>query len=153
MKRKPEKPIYGNYQGAKSSGIDLDLGNPEKSKSSQDRSKSGELFDARTQKLQRRSRRTARFIKVAPVELKSFPRMMFKVGMLGLVIYQGLIHTQIGRSLTAKISRQVSSFNTQVETTRSKVNIKALTKNRQKNADDRFDDAWNRAGGDPKQKR
>jgi hypothetical protein len=153
MKRKQEKPIYGNSQGAKSSGINLDLGKQKKSKlTAQKSSKSGELFNARTQKLRQRSRQISRFIKIAPVEIKSFPRMMFKVSIFGLIIYQGLIHTQIGRSLMAKVARQVSSLNAQVETTRTKVNIKALTEKRQKNAEDNFDDAWQRAGGEPKNK-
>ncbi|WP_295613352.1 hypothetical protein [Chamaesiphon sp. GL140_3_metabinner_50] len=152
MKRKQEKPIYGNSQGAKASEIDLNLGDRKKSKLTAQKScQSGELFDKRTGKLRQRSRHP-RFARIKPVAIKSFPRTILKVGIVALVIHQGLTHTQIGKSLMAKISQQMVRFNTHVETTKTKVNIKALTENRQKNADDRFDDAWNRAGGEPKKK-
>ena len=152
MKRKQEKPVYGNSQGAKASEIDFDLGKQKKAKlTAQQSCQSGELFDKRTRKLRHRSRHP-RFARIKPVAIKSFPRTILKVGIVALVIHQGLTHTQIGRSLMAKISQQITHINAKVETTKQKVNIKALTENRQKNADDRFDDAWHRAGGEPKKK-
>jgi hypothetical protein len=152
MKRKQEQPIYGNSQGAKASEIDLNLGKQKKAKLSVQKScQSGELFDKRTQKLRQRSRHP-RFARIKPVAIKSFPRTILKVGIFSLVLSQGLTHTQIGKGLMAKLSQQITHLNTQVETTKTKVNIKALTEKRQKNADDRFDDAWDRAGGEPKKK-
>ncbi len=153
MKRKQEKPIYGNYQGAKASEVDLDLGKQKKSKlTAQNSAKSGELFDNRTQKLRQRSLQMPRFPRIKPVAINSLPRTILKVGLLGLVLSQGLIHTQIGKTLMAKVSQQIARLNTHAETTRSTLNIKALTEKRQKNADDRFDDAWDRAGGEPEKK-
>jgi hypothetical protein len=147
MNRKKEKPIYGNSQGAKSGGLNS---NPQRKPPPEKQyAKSGELFDDRSSQL---SGNNYRSTQLKPAKIKSFPRTIFKLSIVGIIVYQLLANTQIGRGLTARASQQVADLQRNMDTTRSKLDPKTRGEKRQKVVEDRFEDAWQRAGGESEKK-
>ena len=153
MKRQPVKPIYGKSQGAKSTGFNLDKGNCQKSQfSTQTESNSGNPIDRRSKQRVKPSDRIRRFTRSKPVAIASFPRTILKISIAAIVIYQGSIHTPIGRDIAARGSRQLANLQKNIGETLFKLDPKNASKKRQDNADNNFKDAWKRASGNAKDK-
>jgi hypothetical protein len=145
MKRKKAKPTYGNSQGSKSSELSGDRGHKKSSVSSDPQyAKSGEFIDRQKQK--------DRSLRSSSVTLHSLPRKIFKVGIVGLILYPLLVYTPIGKSIITRASLAVSGVRQKVAATQSEVNLKNMGDKRQKASDDRFNDALKKSGIEPDKK-
>jgi hypothetical protein len=139
MKRKTVKPTYGNSQGAKPDRLDLDRNSNNKSKPlKQQYAQTDKLADR--QYLQLRSDAKS---------IHSLPRTVFKLTIVGIITTGLLTHTQTGKSITAQFLAQLS---TGQKTAQSTLDLNQAKERKQKAFDDRFDDAWEKAGGKSERK-
>jgi hypothetical protein len=142
MKHKKAKPTYGNSQGSKSSELNADRGHKKSSASSEPQyARSGEFTD--------RNKRKDRRDRSNPVTLHTLPRTIFKLGIIGLILYPALVYTPIGKSITHRVSLIIAGFQRKVETTQSEINLKNMGERRQKASDDRHNDAMKKSGIEP----
>jgi hypothetical protein len=84
--------------------------------------------------------------------LDSLPRKIFKVGIIGLIIYPLLVYTPIGKSIATRASQTIAGVRRKIGTTQSEVNLKTMGEKRQKAHDERFDDALKKSGIEPDKK-
>jgi hypothetical protein len=145
MKSKKQKPTYGNSQGSKSSELSSDLGRKKSSApSGQQYAQSGEFTDRKQQE--------NRSLRSNSATLTSLPRTIFKVGIIGLIIYPLLIYTPIGKSITTRGSQAITGVRQKIGTTQSEVNLKTMGEKRQKAHEERFDDTLKKSGTEPDKK-
>ncbi len=139
MKRKKARPTYGNSQGAKPDRSDLDRNNKNKSTPPQKY--------AQTEK---RSDRQYLQLKSDAKSIHSLPRTIFKLTILGLITSGLLTQTKIGKSITAQFSANLA---TGQKTTQSTLDLDRAKERKQKAFDDRWENAWEKAGGKPEKER
>jgi hypothetical protein len=145
MKSKKQKPTYGNSQGSKSSELSSDLGRKKSSAPlAQQYAQSGEFTDRKQQE--------NRSLRSNSATLTSLPRTIFKVGIIGLIIYPLLVYTPIGKSITTRVSQTIAGVRQKTETAKSEVNLKTMGEKRQRATDERFDDALKKSGIEPDKK-
>jgi hypothetical protein len=136
MKQKKARPTYGNSQGSQSGSLNAERnGNNKSTSPKQQYAQSDKLSDRKH--LQLRSDSTS---------LHSLPRTVFKLTIVGLITTGLLTHTKIGKSITAQF---LANLATGQKTTQSTLDLNQAKERKQKAFDDRFDDAWEKAGGKP----
>jgi hypothetical protein len=136
MNRKKAKPTYGNSQGAKSSNLNAD-------RNSQNKSTLPKQKYAQTDKL---SDRKHLQLQSDSTSLHSLPRTIFKLTIGGLITTGLLTHTKIGKSITAQF---LANLATGQKTTQSTLDLTKAKERKQKAFDDRWEYAWEKAGGKP----
>jgi hypothetical protein len=145
MKRKQEKPTYGNSQGSKSSEVSSELGRKKSSASSAPQyAQSGEFTD--------RKNHNHRSLRSNSATLTSLPRTIFKVGIIILILYPVLVYTPIGKSITTRVSKGIAGIKQKIGGIQPEKNLKTMGENRQRAADERFDDALKKSGIEPDKK-
>jgi hypothetical protein len=145
MKSKKAKPTYGNSQGSKSSELSSDLGHKKSSAPSGHRyAQSGEFTD--------RKHRKDRLLRSNSVTIDSLPRKIFKVGIIGLILYPILLYTPIGKSITTRLSQSIAGVRQKIAATQSEMNVKTMGEKRQKAHDERFDDTLKKLEIEPDKK-
>lgn len=136
MKQKKARPTYGNSQGAKSDNLKVDRnGNNKSTSTKQQYAKADRLADRKH--LQLRSDLNS---------LHSLPRTIFKLTIFGIIIGGFLTQTKIGKSISVRILAQLA---TGQKTTQSTLDINKAKESKQKAFDDRWNNAWEKAGGKP----
>jgi hypothetical protein len=142
MKRKTVKPTYGNSQGAKSGNLNAERNSQNKSTPPQQKYAQTDKSSDR-QHLQLRSDSTS---------IHSLPRTVFKLTIVGVIIAGLLTHTKIGKSVTVQILAHLGTGQKNLDATKSTLDLNQAKERKQKAFDDRFDDAWEKAGGEPEKK-
>jgi hypothetical protein len=136
MKQKKARPTYGNSQGAKSDNLKVDRnGNNKSTSTKQQYAQADRLADRKH--LQLRSDLNS---------LHSLPRTIFKLTIFGIIIGGFLTQTKIGKSISVRILAQLA---TGQKTTQSTLDINKAKESKQKAFDDRWNNAWEKAGGKP----
>jgi hypothetical protein len=139
MKRKTVKPTYGNSQGAKSGNLNVERNSQSRSTLPQQKYAQTDKSSDR-QHLQLRSDSTS---------LHSLPRTLFKLTIFSIITAGLLTHTKIGKSVTVQILAQLGTGQKNVDATKSTLDLNKAKERKQKAFDDRWDDAWEKAGGKP----
>jgi hypothetical protein len=136
MKQKKARPTYGNSQGAQPDILNVDRNG--KNKSTLPEQKYAQSHKSADRKyLQLKSDSTS---------IYSLPRTMFKLAIFGLITVGLLTQTKIGKSITAKF---LANLATGQKTTQSTLDLNKAKERKQKAFDDRWDNAWEKAGGKP----
>jgi hypothetical protein len=136
MKQKKARPTYGNSQGAKSDSLNVERnGNNKSSSPKQQYAQADKSSDRKHLELQSDS-----------TSLHSLPRTIFKLTIFGLITAGFLTQTKIGKSITVQILAQLA---TGQKTTQSTLDINKAKESKQKDFDDRWNNAWEKAGGNP----
>jgi hypothetical protein len=91
---------------------------------------------------------SSRFIQPKPVPIKSFPRTLLKLGVTGIILHQLLSNTPFGKDLIIRSSQQITNMKKKAAIVQSEFDPKTRGQKRQDAVDERFDDAWKRAGGE-----
>jgi hypothetical protein len=145
MNRKKEKSTYGNSQGSNSSDLSSELRQRKSSTSSAPQyAQSGDFTDRKSPK--------NRSLRSNSVMLDSLPRTIFKVGIIGLILYPLLVYTPIGKSITTRGYLAIAEVQKKIAATQSEVNLKTMAERKQKVTDDRFNDRLKQAGDDSAKK-
>ncbi len=146
MKHKKAKPTYGNSQGSKSSELSGDRGHKKSSASSEPQyARSGEFTDPK--------KRKDRLLRSNSVTLHTLPRTIFKLGIIGLILYPALVYTPIGQGITHQASLVISGVRQKAAATQSEMNLKSMGERRQKASEDRHNDALKKSGIEPDKKK
>jgi hypothetical protein len=142
MNRKKARPTYGNSQGAKSGNLNVE-------RNSQNRSTLSQPKYAQTDKS---SDRQHLQLRSDSASLHSLPRTVVKLTIVGLITAGLLTHTKIGKSVTIRILAHLGTGQKNLDATKSTLDLNQAKERKQKAFDDRFDDAWEKAGGEPEKK-
>jgi hypothetical protein len=137
MNRKKAKPTYGNSQGAQPDNLNTDRNSQTKSTLLQQKYAQTDKLPDR-QHLQLRSDSTS---------LHSFPRTLFKLTIAGIITGGLLTHTNIGKSITSRMLANLATEQKKLAATQSTLDLNKAKERKQKAFDDRWDDAWEKAGG------
>jgi hypothetical protein len=136
MNRKTVKPTYGNSQGAKPDRLDVDRNGKNKST----------LPDRKYAQADKLSDRKYLQLRSDSTSLHSLPRTIFKLTIFGIITAGFLTQTKIGKSITAQI---LANLVTGQKTTQSTLDLNKVKESKQKVFDDRWNNAWEKAGGKP----
>jgi hypothetical protein len=142
MNRKKARPTYGNSQGAKSGNLNVE-------RNSQNRSTLSQQKYAQTDKS---SDRKYLQLQSNSTSIHSLPRTLFKLTIVGVITAGLLTHTKIGKSLTVQMLAHLGTGQKNLDATKSTLDLNQAKERKQKAFDDRFDDAWEKAGGEPEKK-
>jgi hypothetical protein len=143
MNRKKAKPTYGNSQGAQPESLNTDRNSQNKSTLPKQKYAQADKSSNRTH-LQLRSDSTS---------LHSFPRTIFKLTIAGVITAGLLTHTSIGKSITAQMLARLATGQKNVAATQSELDLNKAKDRKQKAFDDRWEYAWEKAGGKPEKER
>jgi hypothetical protein len=143
MNRKKAKPTYGNSQGAKSGNLNAD-------RNSQNKSTLPKQKYAQTDKL---SDRKHLQLQSDSTSIHSLPRTIFKLTIAGIITSWLLTHTDIGKSITSQMLAHLAIKQKNLAATQSTLDINKAKESQQKAFDNRWDDAWEKAGGKPEKER
>jgi hypothetical protein len=143
MNRKKVRPTYGKSQGAQPESLNADRNSQKKSTLPQQKyAQTDKLFDRKHLQLQSDS-----------TSLHSLPRTLFKLTIAGVITFGFLTHTSIGKSITAQMLTHVATEQKKLAATQSELDLNKAKERKQKAFDDRWDDAWEKAGGKPEKER
>ncbi len=135
MKRKIVKPTYGNSQGAKPDKLDVDRNSHNKS-TPQQYAQADKLADRQYLQLSSDAK-----------SIHSLPRTIFKLMIVGVITAGLLTHTKIGKSLTVQLLAHLGTGQKNLDATQSTLDLNKAKERKQKAFDNRWDDAWGKAGG------
>jgi hypothetical protein len=143
MNRKKAKPTYGKSQGAQPESLNADRNSQNKSTlPKQKYAQAGKSSDRKYLQLQSDS-----------TSLHSLPRTLFKLTIAGIIITGLLTHTNIGKSITAQMLARLATGQKNVAATQSELDLNKAKDRKQKAFDDRWEYAWEKAGGKPEKER
>jgi hypothetical protein len=137
MKRKIVKPTYGNSQGAKPDKLDVDRNSHNKS-TPQQYAQADKLADRKYLQLRSDAK-----------SIHSLPRTIFNLTIVGVITAGLLTHTKIGKSITSQMLSHFTTEQKKLAATQSTLDINKAKESKQKAFDNRWDDAWEKAGGKP----
>ena len=140
MSSRKNKPVYGKSQGAVSS-------EPARDSLSANRSSSGNIQDDKSTNQVNHHHRKIDFRKY--VLIRSLPRTIFRLSILGIVIHLLVAHTAPGKYVAGSIVEKMIELKISTTKQASDIHPQELSKKRQKNADENFRDAYRRAGEKP----
>jgi hypothetical protein len=140
MKQKKARPTYGNSQGSQSGSLNAERnGNNKSTSPKQQYAQADKLSDRKYIQLQSDS-----------TSLHSLPRTIFKLAIAGVITFGFLTQTKIGKSITAQM---LANLATGQKTTQSTLDLNKAKDRKQKAFEDRWNDAWEKAGGKPDRER
>jgi hypothetical protein len=137
MNRKKVRPTYGKSQGAQPESQNFERNSQNKSTLPQQKyAQADKSADRQHLQLQSDS-----------ASLHSLPRTIFQLTIAGIIIGGLLTHTNIGKSITSKMLAHFATEQKKLTATQSTFDINKAKESKQKAFDDRWDNAWEKAGG------
>jgi hypothetical protein len=119
MSHNREKMIYSDFKLAKSVGINSNKSSKKSKSLEQRHAKDRGLFDSHVARLSKQKNHSSRSIQQTAAPIHSLPRTILKLSIVGLVFHQGLVHTQIGRSLANNASQKITELQKKIITSLS----------------------------------